>query len=310
MKILSHQYGWLFCLGFSLLTAMNTVYLSHVTKTLPPELVATGGFIVATILFFITSHFSKEKISISERVTLAGKMNLFILNIATAMAWLGLFFALVYIRPSIASMVLNGVTPLFSILAVIIFLGGQVTKSEWISSIGLLISLAYISFLSLGETSQSLESTNFIYGAISASIAGVGQVIVVFYSRRILDRGIRPHEILQFRFFAIILICVAIIIFKKADLSNIWNNIPVFIIVGVLFVALPLYLLQWGIKSTDAVTVNIIVSCIPLMVIFLELINKNIFFHTRLFFAVLFGVGFLIYGVYGKVTTSSVSKKQ
>lgn len=113
MKTFSNQYGWLFCLGFSLLTAMNTVYLSHVTKMMPPELVALGGFIVATILFFSISYFSEANVSISERILCAGKVNLLILNIATAMAWLGLFFSLVYIRPSIASMILNGVTPLF-----------------------------------------------------------------------------------------------------------------------------------------------------------------------------------------------------
>lgn len=183
------------------------------------------------------------------------------------------------------------------------------TKNEWISAVGLLISLAYISFLSVSKESYPLASINFIYGAVFASIAGIGQVIVVFYSRRILDRGVRPHEILQFRFFAIILICVVVIIFKKIDLLDFFENIYVFLIIGFLFIAFPLYLLQWGIKGTDTVTVNIIVACIPLMVIFLELINKNISFYPRLFFAVLFGVGFLIYGVYGKVSVTPSSKK-
>lgn len=68
-----------------------------------------------------------------------------------------------------------------------------------------------------------------------------------------------------------------------------------------MFVALPLYLLQWGIKGTDSVTVNIIVACIPLIVVFLELIKKDTVFHPQLFFAVLLGVGFLIYGVYAKI---------
>lgn len=301
MKNFSGRYGWLFCLGFALLTALNTVYLSHVTKTIPPEVVAAGGFIVATFLFLAISYFTKANVSISAHIARAGKLNLLVLNMATAMAWLGLFFALIYVRPSIASMMLNGVTPLFSILAVVLFTGKKVTANEWGSAAGLWIILGYIALLSMGDVSLSLRSAHFVYGALFACLAGIGQVIVVFYSRRILDRGVAPHEILQLRFFAVIFICCIMIILKKTDLSVVIENIWVFCIVGVLFVALPLYLLQWGIKGTDSVTVNIIVACIPLIVVFLELIKKDTVFHPQLFFAVLLGVGFLIYGVYAKI---------
>lgn len=215
MKNFSGRYGWLFCLGFALLTALNTVYLSHVTKTIPPEVVAAGGFIVATFLFLAISYFTKANVSISAHIARAGKLNLLVLNMATAMAWLGLFFALIYVRPSIASMMLNSVTPLFSILAVVLFTGKKVTANEWGSAAGLWIILGYIALLSMGDVSLSLRSAHFVYGALFACLAGIGQVIVVFYSRRILDRGVAPHEILQLRFFAVIFICCIMIILKK-----------------------------------------------------------------------------------------------
>lgn len=295
-----NHYGVIFCFIFSLLVAVNTVFLGHVTATIPPASIALGGFIIATTFFFIITNFYKNKISYKARIQQAKVANIVMLNISTCFAWLGLFYAVAYIRPSIASMFLNGVTPIFSIIMVLIMKERQIAKYEWISAVGILCSLAYLSLVVFYLQQQQYEAKALLLGIFFACLAGFGQVIVIIYSKKILQNGVPPHEILQFRFFALMALCALLIKLQTGGYTGFLSHWQTYLLVGLIFIALPLYFLQWGIKTTDPVVVNIIVSCIPIIVMLLEVIATNKEFNGLLSIGIISGVSFLIYGVFHK----------
>jgi drug/metabolite transporter (DMT)-like permease len=300
--LINENSGWLFCFAFAILTATNTVYLGYLSEDIPTELMVLGSFLVVTVFFSLVSIINGGG---SGRGALrrCGVKNVLVLNFATCLAWLGLFYSVRFIQPSLASMYLNGATPVIATVITLIMLGrGSVFINDWVVAIGLLSCMIYLGAASV-ENHSSVDGrlAKVVLGAFFAIIAGLGQVIVIFVSKKIMGLGGRPHEILQYRFFGIILFSLVLSLMNDLSLEGLVDNIFPITVVGLFLISLPLYLLQLGIKSTSAIKANVIISCIPLIVVFLELLDPSNDFSVQTFFGVSLGVALVLYGSLKKV---------
>ena len=97
----------------------------------------------------------------------------------------------------------------------------------------------------------------------------VGSVTSVIYSKRLSEAGLSPQSVLAVRFFLILAVTWTLTgLSAKPQLAA--TFLPA-LFIAVIGVAIPLYLLQVGIKHTEPITAAIVPSLSPLVAYLLQL---------------------------------------
>lgn len=135
------------------------------------------------------------------------KKTLLKLNIASAITFMGFYFALKYVELAIVSSLEMGIAPLF-ILLLMLLQRTLISIKKWIISIGTLAACLLLIWVVIsgesGVTSQI--SSNMFIGIIASICCGIGAVFCSEYSRELSDSGWSSSMILSKRYIAIILI--------------------------------------------------------------------------------------------------------
>src|SRR4051794_35115968 len=107
--VTSRVYGLLFTVSYAVMLAANSVYVGYLVRGISPALLAFGTLMAAAVLFLVIHMCSPRREVHWTREAIA---DLARLNIYSATLWLGLFFAVQYIRPSVNGMIVNAGGPM------------------------------------------------------------------------------------------------------------------------------------------------------------------------------------------------------
>lgn len=271
-------------LGSAILTSVSQVFYANQVQSIHP-FIFTGISFFITALYFQTFAFKqKTKVNWTE-----DKKPLLKLNIASAITFMGFYFALKYVEPAIVSSLEMGIAPLF-ILILMMLQRKIISIKKWVISIGTLAACFILIWAVIsGESGISSQiSSEMFIGIIASILCGIGAVFCSEYSKELSNRGWSSSMILSKRYIAIILI--SFIFTYDLIIPYFIDNIIWILIVTVGGVLIPNYLLQKGIQYTNTFLVMMSLSFIPVFTFLFQL------FDTRIQFSLVTCIGvFLLF---------------
>lgn len=279
IKKSAYQVGIYALLGSAILTSISQVFYANQVQSVHPFLFTGISFLLTALYFQAFAFKQNRKVNWAK-----DKKPLLKLNIASAITFMGFYFALKYVEPAIVSSLEMGIAPLF-ILLLMLLQRKLISIKKWIISIGtlaacLLLIWAVISGES-GITSQI--SSNMFIGIIASILCGIGAVFCSEYSRELSDSGWSSSMILSKRYIAIILI--SFVFTYDLIIPYFIDNIMWILIVTVGGVLIPNYLLQKGIQYTNTFLVMMSLSFISVFTFLFQL------FDTRIEFSLITCIG-------------------
>jgi drug/metabolite transporter (DMT)-like permease len=262
--------------GFALFTAALDVYAGNQLQAHDPATVAAISFTVACV-FFIAVTAVRAGLVETFRPLRTSRYDVVMINVTTAVTWLSMLYALKFLEPAVVNVVGLALGPLFTILlSPLLRPGTSVLRTEILVSfgitalIGLLVWGSFTGRSGVGE----LGSTEVIVGVGLTLLTGIGSVANVIYSKRLSDTGLAPQSVLAIRFF--LMLAVTWVLVATNDAPGLQAALVPSAVIAVIGVALPLYLLQVGIRHTEPITASILLTLSPLFAYLLQLPDRRL----------------------------------
>lgn len=201
------------------------------------------------------------------------------LNIASAITFMGFYFALKYVEPAIVSSLEMGVAPLFIVLLMLVK-RQVVAVRKWIISIGTLAACGILIWAVIsGESGVTAGlSVEMVLGIAASILCGIGAVYCSEYSKELSERGWSSSMILSKRYIAIIV--VSFIVTYDLIIPYFMDNITWILLVTIGGVLVPNYLLQKGIQYTNTFLVMMSLSFIPVFTFIFQLFDSRLQFSS------------------------------
>jgi len=296
--------------SYAVMIAANSVLIGYLVRGVSPALLAFGSLLMATAVFrclrWCSNGADSERL---ERLRAPGVFtDLLKLNVFTAITWLGLFYAVQYIRPSVNAMIVNSVGPLLMALMWRHLRPGSPTLiQEKIAAVGIVLSMSILVGASFMRSDQQSQAIGYIgVGILIALVCGALQTAIVLSNKRLLDSGLQITDVLSNRFLLTILVAGSLALLEPNIALQLRSNLWYMVVLAVSFVVLPAITLQLGLQRAEPVTVTIILFCIPLLTAALELIDPANGFDWRMFVGVCVGI---VAATYGGLARTSIKKK-
>ena len=265
--------GWLPLLAFALLSAAVDVYAGNRLQALSPLAVAAISFTL-TAAFFLGGEGLRRR-GPSPLRTRAGDVA--VLNVSTAATWLSLLYALKLLEPAVVNVVGLALGPLLTVLlAPLLRRGGSILRAEVAVSAGICACIVLLAWESIaGRSGIGHPAAGQVdLGLALTLVCGVASTVNVIYSKRLSDAGHRPEEVLAVRFFLIIAVSWALL--AAGGPARIAEALLPGAVIAVIGVALPMYLLQLGIRYTEPITASLLTTLSPPFAFLLQLPDRRL----------------------------------
>ncbi|MEV0638553.1 hypothetical protein AB0I77_27140 [Streptomyces sp. NPDC050619] len=176
------------------------------------------------------------------------------LNVASAVTFLGLYVALVWVPAALAASLMAGIGPLAA--STLARLSGEARPAAyWARSVGLfgasLVCAAAVQPAVLDTSSWQSGPAASAAGAVLALLAGIGAAVLARLSRRLGERGIAPSVVMTHRFHLTYTVAaLALTSHQLAEPPRLGWAVTALVAFG--GVVIPLYALQIGAQRTAA----------------------------------------------------------
>ncbi|MEQ4690489.1 EamA family transporter [Providencia manganoxydans] len=268
---LSSISGWIFIILYCLFTSISSVWVSMSFSEIKGTTLTFFTLLVAQIIFLIFSFIKKQK---TIGFIMENKLMVFWLNILTLFSWLLMFMALQRIEASVESAIYQGWVPI-----VVMLLGLFKGNNGWLQVMGPLLIATSIFALIVARLyfNKDLHYNNtkmVLDGVILASIAGCTGGIYIFLSAKIMKViGVTTLHVLTTRFVILLLVTSAL---AQEQLFTIvatdLYTLSKLVFLSIVFVVIPVYLLQHAILKLGAARVSIITPLVPVVALATEYI--------------------------------------
>ncbi len=262
--------------GFTFLTAALDVYAGNQLQSHNPISVAAISFTLAAV-FFLGGDMLRRGVRASLSPLRTDRGDVVAINVTTAVTWLSMLVALKYLEPAVVTAVGLAIGPLFTVLLNrLLRPGSSVLPAESLVSVGIFILIGLMAWGSVTGHSGvgHLGVGQAVAGIALTLLTGVGSVANVVYSKRLSEAGHSPQSVLAVRFFLMVAATWALVAFiDEPGLAGAFVPSALIAVVGV---ALPLFLLQVGIKHTEPITASILMTLAPLCAFLLQLPDSRL----------------------------------
>ncbi|MBO0821274.1 MAG: EamA family transporter, partial [Nocardiopsaceae bacterium] len=230
-----------------------------------------------TAAFFIVLETGRHGLVATLRPLRELRRDVLAINVTTAVTWLSMFYALKYLEPAVVSVTVVALGPILTVvMGPVLRKGSSALPGETWISVGVLALLGVLVWESAAGRSGigALGAGRVVAGFLFALACGVGSTANVIYMKRLSEAGQTPRAVLAIRFFLMIAVTwVATGFESQPRLGHaFW---PAFV-VAVIGVALPIYVLQVGIKHTEPITTSLLISVSPLFTLLLQLFDRRL----------------------------------
>lgn len=261
---------------FVLLGAIQEVYVGNLVQRRDPVWVMVVTFFIALLFFNFARIFSGQKPH--ESLRSCWKIVL-CLNITTCMSWFGFMIALKWLEPAVVSCICFSIGPLITTVMNRFFNSrSAILRGEMWASVTMAIGVIVLTYSSLTGLSslgkQDISSTQI--GLIAALISAFGIMGNTFLSKRMSQLGFNSQSTMAYRFHFLVIIGAAVIYFGglDADVDLAFSVELVLLSIGTVIV--PLYLLQRGIEILEPITVSLLISSMPVITYFLQMLDYRL----------------------------------
>jgi drug/metabolite transporter (DMT)-like permease len=213
------------------------------------------------------------------------------LNVLSAVNFLSFYWAIRSVPVSSHAAIALGVGPL-----VVLLLAGSTPSGrrwgEWLSALGLGLSLLLMAASVLGRAAPFDLAMSFVCGA--------SLVLTLFSQRRLKDAGWTPGQMMAARFFALVAVGVALNPALPAPAVSPETAAVHVALLAVLGTIVPLYLLTWGQCHTRPLTSTLLLYTMPLLMVAGEFIEARVTVSPPVLSGVLATCVFLAIGYLSK----------
>lgn len=254
------------------LTAGSQVFYAHNVQAMHPFLFTGVSFFITACYFQLFSMQQRKKPAWSQ-----SWCPLLKLNLASALTFMGFYFALKYVEPAIVSSLEMGVAPLF-VLVLLLLKRTAISRQKWAIALLTLTACSVLMYAVITNQSgvASTFSTMTLLGITASICCGIGAVLCAEYSRALSECGWTSSMILAKRYIAIIVLSFAAT--YDIVLTYLADNVVWIVVMTVIGVLVPNYLLQKGIQHTNTFVVMMSLSFIPVLTFMFQLFDARLQF--------------------------------
>jgi drug/metabolite transporter (DMT)-like permease len=266
--------GSFFVLAFVVLSAFRDVLFADALRSAPFFAVALIAFATCTAAFLAVALLERER---TLRTVFADWRTFLLVNLFTAVSWLQYFQSLRFLEPAISNVLHAGLGPL-TILAMgaagwRIVDAGRMTAIETALQAAMALCLVALVAIALAGLSAGEGGTVALTGCLFAAGSGVTITIATLYAKRQHEAGASAAAVVATRFLGVVVAALVAIMLgpepaRAATLSAAaWATL---VPAAFLFMAVPIYLNQIGVKRASPVTVRVLLALGPVFVIALQ----------------------------------------
>ena len=276
---------------FVFCSAFRDVYLGGVFQAVSVFLVLLLAFGIATVAG-LSIAFRKGGTAMAP--LRAAPMDVLMMNLTTAGAWISYFFALKLLDPSIVNTLFAGIGPF-----VVIALGwtrfGIATRSRstalqralQLGVVGTLAVLVWI--VATGRSGfQSADNMAALGSAALALLAGSLITVSHLFAKRLDEGGATPSAILGTRFFGLLVVASCGVVYEGPAITFDLSAVEVLRVAGAAFllIVVPVWFNQIGMSKINPLNARVITAFGPVMVFALQQVDARIAWSSETFAAI------------------------
>ena len=269
-------------LVFAVAQALRDAYFGNVFQTTSFLVVAVLSFGAMTLIFGGISVITKPD---QLRLLWVHRRAFIWLNVTTALAWMGFFFALAHAEPAVVTTLYTGIGPL---AAVVLSSKGwwshertRTSTAERAGYLGVALALVATGAVSiLGFSGLTEQPLHLRVAAVGAAAAG-GVVIVISHgiARQLNDVGAGSDTLTGGRFMLALGLAACLELgFGDASMRPTADRLPLLAAAAFLLIALPSFSLQLGIARTSPLAVNVVRALGPVFVFAIQQLDGRLAF--------------------------------
>lgn len=266
--------GSFFVLAFVFLSAFRDVFFADQLRAAPFFTVALIAFTTCTVAFLGLALMERPR---SLRAVLADRRTFLLINLFTAVSWLQYFRSLRHLEPAISNVLHAGLGPL-TIMAMgaagwRIVEAGRMTALERGLQAAMALCLAALAAVAVAGLSAGEGGMVALTGCLLAAGSGVTITISTLYAKRQHEAGASAAAVVATRFLGVLVAAAAALWLDAGDARAAaaapatWLKLAP---AAFLFMAVPIYLNQIGVKRASPVTVRVLLALGPVFVIALQ----------------------------------------
>ncbi len=268
-------FGTGFIFLYCLCTAISAIIIHSVERRVP---LATILFLSFMIGIFYCNLVCIQRFKLFKTALLTGWRSLLVLNISTAITWLGVFYALLFISPAINTSIYIGTLP------IAIFLMQQ-NKTYHLNERNTdIATIILIALVLLALIFHNLLQINDWYhatiGILVSIICGVSAAVSAIKSTELSLLRIPAIMILATRLYFLVILAALLLPHHANNININWQTLWDAIIIAAISLVLPLYLLQKGYEYVEPLYASLLMPLIPILTFCLQLLEPN--FHFSL----------------------------
>jgi drug/metabolite transporter (DMT)-like permease len=294
--------GLLYCLVFLVLEAAQAVYFGGVFQ-------GVSSFLVGALVFGTTSLALLAFVAVRTPIQLAMiwelRLDIVLVNVLTASAWIAYFLSVQMIEPAIAFTLFSGALPLTVVIAAALGMAYAEpigSKGEGISYTLLTGSLVYLVVVTVLDLSGFVRGSASIglIGALLALFSGAAISLAVIVCRRMNAAGLGPTAQFGVR-FVVYTVVATMLAFAGVDAKGEvpLQELALVFVVGLTIIAIPIYAFQRAVPLISAQTIAVATAMGPLIVFGLQMIEGRVVFAPATL------VGLMIYSLCALITAGS-----
>ncbi|MBV53580.1 MAG: hypothetical protein CL816_05900 [Coxiellaceae bacterium] len=269
--------GLMLVISYCVVTSLSTLVISSDEQAYG-MLWVTFSSVTVTILWFNFLQL-KRLVRLREIFIDHGRL-IILLNITTAVMWLGTFIALDSLNPDVFTAFFIGALPIF--MFIINWMTSAWNKRMRMELVFTIVIAGLLLLVGYHELNVSDFSREIIRGMLIAFFSSLFAAWTIIFSHRLAHAGVSSTETLSQRFYALWLVVGVILCIFPGSYSFSYSILMHFmsavILIAILSFILPLFLLQKGIERVDPMFVSFLSPLIPLMAFSLEMFSDRYVF--------------------------------
>lgn len=245
-------YGWCAVIAYSM------ILTSNISQTLSPFLVCLLTFSTVTIIFFIYNAKNLPSLFISKRFILA-KNDIAGINFSSFISWGLMIYPLAYLEPTVVATIILGVNPIATaIITKAFFKQRPDTYLIYISlALAFLISMLILNTLDGDGAVVNASQKNIYLSLLACILSGIATSCNNVFSKRLMGAGFSISDLMCSRFLLTIILS-GLISVQSGPIVLQSDMIASIATTTMLFVIVPLILLQFSLKNLDPLQVSVI----------------------------------------------------
>lgn len=251
---------------YCLTSAFSVIVVSQYEQTFNPLKLTLYNFLFAAIFF---NCLALPRMSQLITQIKNNKRLFWIINIASVLAWLPLFYSLKYLEPAVVMAIVFGLIPIASLLFSLQKVGlKSLNKQDIIFVLLIAFVVAMLIAVYLYDL-QNISTTGkyHIYSSLLLTVvAGIGTAWVVANMKALNVQGFSTIQVMAMRFYLMVALSAILVGYLNISFTFTMQQFVAIVIITFLTIILPLFLLQKGAERTDPVNVGFILPLQPLII--------------------------------------------